>query len=196
MKLKLILEPFRSVSWPMVKIKLGNTILFNGLCKPNNEKYFHFETTLTDLQPKNILQIEHYDKKGTDSVLDNEGNIISDKAISLKSLQFDGLKVPDVILYASKFYPDWPDQPEYITNNLYFGFNGTYKFEFGQDAKKMYYQHLLQKESIANTNNVQKIQLPSGEEVESFEFNGKLQNGKEKVSVTIEQLYQNVINED
>ena len=59
----------------------------------------------------------------------------------------------------------------------------------------MHFQNLLDKELIANINNKKIMQLPNGEEVESFEFNGKAVSGNEKNTATIEDLYQKVINE-
>ena len=56
----------------------------------------------------------------------------------------------------------------------------------------MYYNNLLSKEMIANINNKKIINLPSGEQVESFEFNGKLTQADAKESVTIDELYERI----
>ena len=56
----------------------------------------------------------------------------------------------------------------------------------------MYFQHLLDKEMIANFNNKKEMQLPNGQVVETFEFNGKEVSGDEKDTATIEDLYQRV----
>ena len=45
---------------------------------------------------------------------------------------------------------------------------------------------------IANINNKKIINLPSGEQVESFEFNGKLTQADAKESVTIDELYERI----
>ena len=195
MKIKITIEPFYSLNWPMVKIQVKDHKIYNGLCKPNEGKYFVWNVHLENVDQSNTIEITHFGKKGKETILDTEGNIVSDRAIALKSLEFDDMRVPDVILYQNKFYPDWPDQPEFITNNLYFGYNGTYKFNFLENPHKMYFQHLLEKELIANINNKKIMQLPNGEEVESFEFNGKSVSGHEKEKTTIEDLYQSVINE-
>jgi|TARA_A100000164_G_scaffold260580_1_gene232551 hypothetical protein len=195
MKIKITIEPFYSLNWPMVKIQIKDHKIYNGLCKPNEGKYFVWNVHLENVDQFNTIEITHFGKKGKETILDTEGNIVSDRAIALKSLEFDDMRVPDVILYQNKFYPDWPDQPEFITNNLYFGYNGTYKFNFLENPHKMYFQHLLEKELIANINNKKIMQLPNGEEVESFEFNGKSVSGHEKEKTTIEDLYQSVINE-
>lgn len=195
MKTEIIIEPTYSVKWPMIRVSINGVKLYEGVCKPNHKEYF--KLTLThQANPHNILHIEHFDKNGKESILDMEGNIISDRAVILKSIAFDGLQVPEVVLYQQKFFPKWPGQPEVITNNLYFGFNGTYVMEFGDDPQKTYFKNLLTKELIANINNKKLMQLPSGETVETFEFNGASVNSNERDTTTIETLYESVINAD
>ena len=117
MKIKITIEPFYSLRWPMVKIKVKNYDIYEGVCKPNEGKFFVWHVHLENVDQSNTIEITHFDKSGRETILDDEGNIVSDRAIALKSLEFDDLRVPDVILYQNKFYPDWPDQPEFITNN-------------------------------------------------------------------------------
>ena len=195
MKIKIVIEPTFSKKWPNLDIHINDEKYFTGECRPNTDKHFIYEADIDKPKDQNILKITHRDKHGNDTVVDKEENIVSDRAIILKSLEFDSLKVPEVILYESKFYPNWPGQPEYTTNNLYFGFNGTFEFLFSSDTQRMYFTHLLQKEMIANTNNKKEIQLPNGQVMETFEFNGKQVGGDEKETVTIEDLYQRVVNE-
>lgn len=196
MKIKIILKPTFSVAWPKIKIQINEREFFNNFCQPNDKKYFVWYEEVPNLLEENLLKITHFDKKGNDSILDSEGNIEKDRAIILKSIEFDGITVPEVLLYNEKFYPDWPGQPEFVTNNLYFGFNGTYVYQFQNNSKLMYYQNLLKKEMLANINNKKTIILPSGEEVESFEFNGKFIDGSKKDNTTIDDLHKLVTNEN
>jgi hypothetical protein len=196
MKIRIIIEPIRSAKWPMLEVCINGKSFYDGVCEPNQENYFVWNFHLENVLPENTLEIKHQDKKAKETKIDSEGNIIADRAIVLKSLQFDDLSVPEVVLYNNRFYPDWPGQPEYIINNLYFGFNGSYIFEFTDDAKKMYFDNLLRQERIANRNNKKTIQLPNGETVESYEFNGKLVSGTERDTITIEELYQRVVDEN
>lgn len=192
MKIKIVIEPTFNNNWPKTKIEINQEIMYEGLCKPNQKNYFVWHSDCKNLNDKNVLKITHYDKKGKDTMVDTEGNVVKDKALILKSIEFDGMMVPEVILYEQKFYPNWPNQPLYLKNNLYFGFNGTYVFEFVNNAKKLYYKNLLQKEMLANVHNKKIITLPSGEEIESFEFNGKLVDSTKKDSITIDELYNSV----
>ena len=198
MKVKIVLEPTHSKQWPKLKLTVRDNVIFDGFCEPNNGKFFSWTIYLEDsnLQKQNSIVIEHYDKQGSDTECDQEGNVVSDRAIILKSIEFDDLTVPEVLLYNQKFYPDWPDQPKFITNDLYFGYNGKYIYEFGNDSWKLYYNNLLKKELLANIHNKQLIQLPNGEEIESFEFNGKLVSADAKESVSLQELYERVINEN
>ena len=192
MQIKIIIEPKFSKKWPNLKIKVNSKTMFDDVCMPNKEKYFVYDTSLENMNELNHLEIIHHGKSGDDTVVDKEGNVIDDRAIILKSIEFDNYAVPEVLLYENKFFPDWPDQPENIKNNLYFGFNGTYRLEFINDAKKMYFNNLLEKESLANINNKKIVQLPSGKEIESFEFNGELVDSEKKDNVTIDDLYKAV----
>tara|TARA_B110000211_G_C14039815_1_gene536262 strand:- start:68 stop:658 length:591 start_codon:yes stop_codon:yes gene_type:complete len=196
MKIKITIEPSFSVKWPTLEICINGKQLYDGVCEPIHKNYFIWNCDLEDVHPKNVLEIKHKDKKAKETQTDDEGNITADRAIMLKNLEFDDLSVPEVVLYNNRFYPDWPEQPEYIVNNLYFGFNGSYIFEFSNNSKKMYFNNLLRQEHIANRNNKKIIQLPNGETVESYEFNGELVDGNQKDTITIEQLYQRVINEN
>jgi len=197
MKIQIIIEPTFSKQWPKLRIRLNDTDWFNDFCKPNEGK--HFVLTMypeeINLQDSNAISIKHYDKSRNDTIVDKEGNIEKDRAIILKSISFNDLKVPEVILYKQRFFPDWPDQPFYTTNNLYFGYNGEYFYNFKKDVNKMYYENLIRKELQVNINNKKIMTLPSGEEIESFEFTGKLVSGSEKENITLDELY-NIVNKN
>ena len=197
MKIQIVIEPTFSKQWPRLRISFNGKTWYDDYCEPNEGKHFvsimHPEEV--NLLPQNTICIEHYDKSGKDTVLDEEGNIESDRAIILKSISLNDTKVPEVILYQQRFFPDWPDQPLYTTNNLYFGFNGQYFFTFEKNVEKMYYKNLITKEMLANTHNKQIMTLPSGEEIESFEFTGKLVSGSQKESITLDELYK-IVNDE
>ena len=188
MKIKIILESCYSKGWPNVEIKVNDSILYDDICEPE-EKYFILEKDIELEYTNNSLQITHYGKRGNDSITDAEGNIIKDKAIILKSVSFDNYNIPEVILYQQKFYPNWEGQPEFITNNLYFGFNGTYELKFEKNVKKWYYNLLLEKERLANINNKKEMVLSNGTVVESFEFTGRYINANNDAGITIDELY-------
>jgi hypothetical protein len=152
----------------------------------------------------NRLSIEHYGKEGKETLVDDEGEIISDRAVILRSITLDGYAVPEVVLFDKPFYVNWTskqkkeniDRPESIRNNLYFGHNGIYNYEFGKDTQKHYYLNLIEKERLANIANKKEIMRADGKVVEAFEFTGKLIEGSEKALITIKELYTKVQNAD
>ena len=122
----------------------------------------------------NVLNIEHYNKQNSDTVVDQTGNIIEDLSIELISIEFDNVKILETVLYNMPFYVNWPenliedfknkgeDIPEYITNNLYFGFNGIYKFDFSNNIVVEYYKQFWLDEIQAHQN---QTLLDNGQEI-------------------------------
>ena len=167
-------------------------------------KFFLFEKEITSLNDTNNLIIEHYNKKNSDTIVDNNKDIIRDKAIELIAISFDNIDIPKVVLYDNKFYPDWPtniikehngNPPKFITNNLYFGFNGKYKMSFSKNYKAWYFKQLMKKERMSNEANQELMTLPSGEVIETFEFAGKTLKANETGNLTTDDLYALIKNE-
>ena len=134
--------------------------------------------------------------------MDTNGDIVSDRALILKTIKIDGEQVPEVVLYDNKFTVDWTtkqinentNRPATIKNNLYFGYNGTYKYCFGNDSQKHYFENLIEKERLANIANKKIIVGLDGKEREAFEFTGKLVDGAQQVTATITDLYNQIKN--
>ena len=198
MIIKITLIPHKGISWPNVKILLNNNTLLDQIVTPNNNKFFIFEKEITSLNDTNNLIIEHYNKKNEDTIVDNNKDIIRDKAIELITISFDNIDIPKVVLYDNKFYPDWPiniikehkgNPPKFITNNLYFGFNGKYIINFSKNYKAWYFEQLVKKERMSNEANQELMTLPSGEVIETFEFAGKTLKANETGNLTIDELY-------
>ena len=205
MNIQIKLEPTFSIKWPNLRYTINNKIIFDGECKPNNEKYHVIDTDITDLVEKqNQIIIEHYDKSGRETLVDSNGDIISDRALILRSIRLDDSQVPEVILHDKPFKINWTpaqlkenkDRPTYIKDNLYFGYNGVYSFTFSDNIAREHFINLIEKERIANVHNKKEIVRPDGTTVEAFEFTGKLVDSNESEAVTIEQLYNRINNED
>ena len=62
--------------------------------------------------------------------------------------------------------------------------------------KLLNYNNLIEKERLANISNKKEIIRPDGKKVEAFEFTGKLVESGKKESMTIEELYKRVVNEN
>ena len=186
----------------MLRVKINDMIVHNGICEPNDSKFFTIEKNITPTS-RNILEIQHYDKKGKETVTDDHGEVVSDRAIILRAVSLDGFEVPELILYDKEFEVQWTEEqlkqdsnrPSTIKNNLYFGYNGIYKLEFGNDGAKEYFHNLIEKERIANIHNKKEMIGPDGKKIEVFEFMGGLVNSNEKDSMTIGQLYEKIQDE-
>ena len=203
MKIKITIEPTFSVKWPMLKVIINNHVVFEGQCRPNDNDYFIIEKNIRPLD-SNLLTIEHFDKKGKETILDDHGEVVSDRALILKSIMLDEFTVPELILHDKPFTVNWTkeqlrediNRPKTIKNNLYFGYNGVYDFVFGRDSAKEYYVNLIEKERIANIHNKKEMVGPDGEKIEVFEFTGKLVDSNKKQTMTIDQLYKSIQDED
>ena len=161
MNLKIKLRAnFTKTKQPSVKISVNDLILCDEvITQVEKEYFFKFEP-----KENNILSIEHYNKENSATVVDQNGNIVEDLSIELISIEFDDIKILETVLYNMPFCIKWPDNlvedyksksetpPEYITNNLYFGFNGTYKFDFSNNIVVEYYKQFWIDETQAHQN--------------------------------------------
>lgn len=161
MNLKIKLKAnFAKDKKPSIKISVNDAVLYNGFIDCNEKEYSF------DVEPmhQNQLTIEHYNKQNSDTVIDKNGNIVEDLSIELVSIEIDDVKILETVLYNMPFYVNWPDNliedfknkgelvPEYITNNLYFGFNGIYKFDFSNNILVDYYKQFWFDETQAHQN--------------------------------------------
>jgi|MDTC01.1.fsa_nt_gb hypothetical protein len=149
----------RSV-WPTARIFANKDCVYDGFI----EDVRTFDFNIDHVYKSNLLRIQHYGKTNEDTICDSDWNIIEDKSVELVDLKFNGLSVLPTVLYDKFFYVDWPENivedyknkgetpPEYITNNLYFGFNGTYEFDFSNRIENDYYESFWVDEAKAHQN--------------------------------------------
>jgi hypothetical protein len=205
MRIEIKIEPTHSTGWPNLRLSVNRLTLFDGECRPNEGEYFKWTHYADDnsLSDSNKLYIEHYGKDGKETRLDEKGEAIADKALILRSIKIDEYDIPEVILYNQPFHVKWTssqlkenkNRPRSIINNLYFGYNGIYEYEFSNDSVKDYYKNLFEKERLANIANKKTITRTDGKIVEAYEFQGELIDGTEPTVITIEDLYKKVQNE-
>lgn len=147
-------------TYPTGKIICNDKVLFDGVVQGENE----FVYDLDNLTTSNILKIVHYGKENWHTVTDDYGYIINDRAIELLELSFNGIKTLNTVIYNKPFYVQWPkniiedyrskgeEPPKFITNNVFFGFNGVYEFDFTHDVIKDYYNQFWLDEVQAHKN--------------------------------------------
>lgn len=159
MQIKITLKSHKSTDYPSVKIIYNNNLYFdNKLSSRLSEIVLDIDT----VNANNLLEIQHYNKSNSDTLCNDKGEIVADKAVELESISLDSFQIPKQILFKKKFYVEWPlnlleeakingkKMPDYLDNNLFFGFNGTYKFDFKQEYKKEYFSYFWQMEKEAN----------------------------------------------
>ena len=168
MIIKINLKCHKSSDYPALRIKLNDNILCDTVA---HEEFLNLSFDVAaPLEPSDhVLKIQHYNKQDSDTWSDADGNITADKAIEIQALSIDGYNIPRNIIFKKKFYPVWPlhfdldNMPEYISNNNFLGFNGTYEFDFKMPMAQEYYGYFWQMELDANVN-LQKTDETSKEE--------------------------------
>jgi hypothetical protein len=77
----------------------------------------------------NTLMIEHYGK--------NPIGLVSDIAVEILEISFDGLILPRNMMYDQVFYPNWTwsDAPNFLFDNCYLGYNGVWHMSFSKDVR-------------------------------------------------------------
>ena len=154
MKIELEFKYHRSHRAPSFRIWFNDILLCDNKEQDLLPNRFCFEARPNIPLETNALIIEHYDKHDQDTVLDEQGKIILDRAIEIVSIKIDEFDQPWHVLYTKKFYPIWPshmiDKPEYIVGSLYLGFNGKYVFDFPAKIEKAYYDSLWEQERDLN----------------------------------------------
>ena len=154
------------------------------------------EHTLT-INPlsQNVLSIEHYNKTNDDTIVDANNNIVADLSAELLDITIDNNSILQTVLHSMPFYVNWPENivsdyheknetpPEFITNNLYFGFNGIYKFNFTDNSDIDYFTTFWLDEAQAHVN---QTETADGEDV--FNRMGEIVTISEDSDFTIHDL--------
>lgn len=153
MSIEIVLRCHRSQAWPCVRVWSDGELMVDQCC----DQEF---TTITVDQPETAgrheFVIEHYGKQDSDTICDDQGTIIADRAVEIESITIDGFEVPRNKLFQKRFYPVWPEhfaveqQSEYIMNNNYLGFNGRFVFDYRMPMQTEYYGYYWDMEIEAN----------------------------------------------
>jgi len=157
MNIKIILSAHNQ---PTIRISVNNIVYFDSVLHSQLTE-IEFDA---DIQDSNQLAIEHFGKTNHDTICNEAGQIISDRAAELVSINIGKYEIPKNILFKQPFAVRWPENlvedaerenrtlPGCLYNNLYFGFNGIYTFDFSGDLRKDYYYYFWQMERDANHN--------------------------------------------
>lgn len=197
MNIKVKLRALKGRSLPSCRILFNDHILYESTII--GERDIILDVPASDILDNNILTIEHFNKQNSDTIVDDNGNIIADTAIELSGLVIEELNVPITTLHNYPFYPYWPDNiieefvnnnqeiPKKIENNLYFGFNGKWLIDINKDYRINYFQLLWNEESNAHKN-YSKFKEINGEKVAVFEKLGTELSIAHSTNITIHEL--------
>lgn len=197
MKIDIELIGHYSNNGPMCQIEINDCVLHDDVLEQGHNT-FSFDINPLEI---NYLRIHHYGKKNEDTLVDQNGQIVKDKAVELKKISIESVYILKNVLYNKPYYVNWPDNlsqdfinrgeavPEYITNTLFFGFNGYYEFDFVGDFLRQYYRQFWEDETQAHINQTKLIEL-DGEQIEAFERYGKDTAINQNFDLTIHDLAQ------
>lgn len=175
---------------PKVKIYVNNVLYVDTEISEISE-----HTLTINPLPQNVLSIEHYNKTNDDTIVDANNNIVADLSAELLDITIDNNSILQTVLHSMPFYVNWPENivsdyheknetpPEFITNNLYFGFNGIYKFNFTDNSDIDYFTTFWLDEAQAHVN---QTETADGEDV--FNRMGEIVTISEDSDFTIHDL--------
>lgn len=161
---------------PKVRLSVNDTVYVDTEISEINEHTLNIQPLL-----QNVLYIEHYNKTNDDTIVDDSNNIVADLSVELLDITIDNNSILHTVLHTMPFYVNWPENivsdyheknetpPEFIINNLYFGFNGIYKFNFTDNSDIDYFTTFWLDEAQAHVN---QTETADGEEV--FERMGEI----------------------
>jgi hypothetical protein len=155
--------------FPKVRLSVNNVVYVDAEISEISE-----HTLTIDPLLQNVLSIEHYNKTNDDTIVDDSNNIVDDLSVELLGITIDNNSILHTVLHTMPFYVNWPENiiadyqekdetpPKFITNNLYFGFNGVYKFNFTNNSDIDYFTTFWLDEAQAHAN---QTETANGEEV-------------------------------
>lgn len=112
-----------------LQIRLNNQIIFDS-CDALNKQVIEYK--FEDLESAHVLEIEMMGKLPTDTEIDQQGNILSDKSITIENLAFDEIMLGQLITELAVYTHNFNGSQDTIDDQFYgsMGCNGIVKLEF------------------------------------------------------------------
>jgi hypothetical protein len=124
-----------STKSPKFNIKLNDVTHYSGrlTVQPNEIEYIEFDAEVAD--GDNSLEISLLNKLPTDTIKDDNGNIIGDLILSIESIDIDDIELSTLKWDRSLYYPLYPssytgEHVKEVKNCVNLGWNGTWKLAF------------------------------------------------------------------
>lgn len=122
---------------PEYVISLGGEQIITGkIDKPSGIKIIHeFEKNLEENQEYALKVSLHNKNNQTDTIVDDNDQIVSDMLLNIEDLEIDGISLGNLLHTKSRFKFDQPQtvngtQTHELTNCVNLGFNGTWYLDF------------------------------------------------------------------
>ena len=133
--------------YPIVKIKINSRIYFEDTIE--NEKNIHF--LVDDKNVKQVLSLEMTRKTPKDTLIEN-GKIIKDKAVYIKEIKIDGVRIRKY-LYTARQTPKYHEADQGLkeiwTDSLHF--QGEWKLHF-ENPPIPYFANYFYEQAFINKN--------------------------------------------
>jgi hypothetical protein len=142
LKFKIGLSGTTERKQPEFKISINGVKVIHESLKstPNSTEYFEFDTEVND--GDNFLEIEFLNKTFGDTLIDTEGNILSDMLLNVDSIEIDEIDIGSLKWSVSEYKPTYPANyvksviregnqlPETVKNCVNLGWNGKWSLPF------------------------------------------------------------------
>lgn len=137
LKFRLTLSGTYTSKAPDYTILLGGIpILIGTVSVPSGERFvYEFERELEDTASYKLeVRLRNKDNR-TDTVVDEQGNIVSDLLLNVEDVEIDGISLGNLLHTKSLFHLDQPQTINESTvtelkNCVNLGFNGSWSLEF------------------------------------------------------------------
>lgn len=112
-----------------LQIRLNNQIIFESY-EALNKKVIEYK--FEDLESAHVLEIEMMGKLPTDTEIDQQGNMLSDRSITIENLAFDEIMLGQLITEMAVYTHNFNGSQDTIDDQFYgsMGCNGIVKLEF------------------------------------------------------------------
>jgi hypothetical protein len=127
---KLSLEATTPGSHIGLQIRLDGHVIFDSYEALDHHAFEHEFADSTDAQ--HVLEIEMMGKLPSDTKIDSQGQILSDRAITIENMAFDDIELGQLVIDSATYTHDFNGSRDTIQDQFYgsLGCNGIVRIEF------------------------------------------------------------------
>lgn len=127
---KLSLEATTPGSHIGLQIRLDGRVIFDSYEALDHHAFEHEFTDSANAQ--HVLEIEMMGKLPSDTEIDSQGQILSDRAITIENMAFDDIELGQLVIDSATYTHDFNGSQDTIQDQFYgsLGCNGIVRIEF------------------------------------------------------------------